>query len=98
MNDMETNEQNLTALVGCIELVADAIVKKTCPSMDDISENQAKARYGSKWIRFHKERGNLRHHYRGRRIVYSIHEINCLRAAEKDSHEAIMRMIEKKPE
>lgn len=50
MNDMETNEQNLTALVGCIELVADAIVKKTCPYMDEISENQAKARYGSKWI------------------------------------------------
>lgn len=39
MNDMETNEQNLTALVGCIELVADAIVKKTCPYMDEISEN-----------------------------------------------------------
>lgn len=95
---METNEQILTALVGCIELVADAIVKKTCPYMDEISENQAKARYGSKWIRFHKQRGSIHHHYRGRRIVYSIHEINCLRAAEKDSHEAIMRMIKKKPE
>ena len=93
---MEINEETLTVLYRCVDLIADAIVKKTCPVMDDISENQAIERYGSKWIKLYKERKGITPHRIGKRIVFSIHELNCLKVAERDNYEAIMRALGKK--
>lgn len=93
---MEINEETLDVMRRCADLIADAIIKKTCPCQDDISENQAKERYGSRWLKIYKERKSISHSIIGGRIVYSIHELNCLRAAERDNYETIMRMIGKK--
>ena len=93
---MEINEETLDVMRRCADLIADAIIKKTCPCQDDISENQAKERYGSRWLKICKERKSIKHCLIGGRIVYSIHELNCLRAAERDNYETIMRMIGKK--
>ena len=93
---MEVNEETLVVLSRCIDLIADAIVKKTCPCQDDISENQARERYGSRWLKICKERKSISHAHVGGRIVYSIHELNCLRMAERDNYETVMRLIGKK--
>jgi len=65
------------------ELVADAIIKKTVPIKDDMSERQAAAAFGTRWLRKMKEQGLANPHYVGNKIVYSRHQLDCLRAAER---------------
>ena len=92
---MEIHEETLEVFRRCAGLVADAIIKKTCPYQDDISEHQANERYGKDWLRFHRKNKNIKYHVVGRRYLYSVHELNCLQAAERDNYEAIMKTIHK---
>lgn len=98
MNAMEINEQTLELLRRSSSLIADAIVKKTHPRNDDISEHKAMELYGAKWLRYHKKLGSISYHYLMGKITYSIHELNCLRAAERDNYEAVMRIIHRDDE
>jgi len=72
------------------ELVADAIIKKTAPVKDDISERQAAAAYGARWLRKMKEQGLAEPHYIGNKLVYSRHQLDCLRAAERQHAQLIL--------
>ena len=92
---MGLSEETLSALQRCVDLIADAIVKKTSPIEDEISERQANAKYGKGWMRFHKKRKNINYYRKGRTRVYSIHELDCLVAAEWDNFDAVMETIGK---
>lgn len=47
----------MSQLESCSNLIADAIIRKTMPCQDDITENQAKKAYGDRWIRKMKKYG-----------------------------------------
>ena len=68
----------------CTELVILAIAKKTCPVKDDLSEHQAYELYGRKWLKTRVAWKVIARHRIGNRIIYSRHEIECVKAAEKD--------------
>ena len=89
---MELYGEGLQFLKQCSNLVIAAIIKKTWPSKDDITERQAKERYGTKWIHSRKRSKAIETHRNGRWIVYSIHEIECVLAAEKDYEKDFMRI------
>lgn len=73
MEDLETASK----------LIADAILKQTSPVKDDISERQAGEAYGWGWLRRMKEAGLADGHRIGGKMVYSRHQLDCLRAAER---------------
>lgn len=64
-------------------LIADAIIKKTSPVQDDLSEREAKKAYGSRWLMAMKAKGLADAHRIGSKVVYSRHQLDCLRAAER---------------
>lgn len=72
-------------------LVADAIIRKTSPVKDDISERQAQAAYGTRWLRQMRELGLAEHHRVGGKVVYSRHQLDCLRAAERQHMQIISK-------
>jgi hypothetical protein len=71
------------------DLVADAIIKKTAPIKDDMSERQAEKAYGARWLRRMREQGLAIPNYIGNRTVYSRHKLDCLRAAERQHAQMI---------
>jgi hypothetical protein len=72
-------------------LIADAILKKTSPVQDDLSEREAKKAYGTRWLMAMKAKG-LADAYRIRgKWVYSRHQLDCLRAAERQHAQLIFR-------
>ncbi len=72
-------------------LIADAIIKKTAPIRDDLSEREAKKAYGARWLMAMKEKG-LADVYRVRgKWVYSRHQLDCLRAAERQHARLIFK-------
>lgn len=78
------NEIDYQFVLTLSELVADAIVKRTNPVQDEISRNQADKLYGAAWMRRAVESGKVKGVRRGSgktsKIVYSRHQLNCLRA------------------
>ena len=48
---MESVRDIMQELESCSNLIAEAIIRKTNPYSDDISENQARKAYGIKWLR-----------------------------------------------
>ena len=81
---MEKYRETLRLLNESAELIVAAIIKKTRPCRDDISENEAKKRYGARWLKRRKEMGVVKGNYIGNRIIYSVHELECIRVAEKE--------------
>ena len=81
---MESVQDIMAQLELCSNLIADAIIRKTLPCEDDISENQAKKAYGDRWIRKMKRYGLAKSNRVGGRILYSRHQLNCLREAERE--------------
>lgn len=79
----------------CSNLIADAIIRKTAPHEDDISERQAKEAYGDKWLRKMKRLGLARFTKIGGRNIYSRHQLDCLRQAERENAKLIFKKIEK---
>lgn len=90
--NMETIRDIMEQASMLSELVADAILKKTAPVKDDISERQAMSAYGSKWLKRMKEDGLAKSHRIGGRVLYSRHQLDCLRVAERK----IARLLIKK--
>ena len=79
----------------CSNLIADAIIRKTAPHEDYISERQAKEAYGDKWLRKMKRLGLARFTKIGGRNIYSRHQLDCLRQAERENAKLIFKKIEK---
>jgi len=73
------------------DLVADAILKKTAPVRDDLSQREAEAAYGTRWLRKMRQEGLATWRLVGRRVVYSRHQLDCLRAAERQHSELILK-------
>lgn len=65
------------------EIVADAIIKKTAPVKDDLSERQAREAYGSRWLSRVSKSGLAECHRIGGKVVYSRHQLDCIRLAER---------------
>ena len=81
----------MNQLEACSNLIADAIIRRTIPYEDDISESQARELYGDKWIRKMKRYGMAKYHRIGRRNVYSRHQLDCLRQAEREEAKIISK-------
>ena len=64
-------------------LVADAVIRRTNPAQDDISERAARQAYGRSWLNRAKRSGLVSVREVGNRVYYSRHQLNCLREAEK---------------
>ena len=85
----------MTELEQCSSLIADAIIRKTMPCEDDISESQARQFYGDKWLRRMKKDGLATYNRVGGRNIYSRHQLNCLREAEREHAKLVLRAIGK---
>ena len=70
-------------LVEFSELVADAVIKKMKPTADDLSLYKARSLYGTAWLNDMRKRGLAEVHVKGKRQVFSRHQLDCLRAAER---------------
>ena len=76
-------------------LVADAILKRTSPVKDDMSEREARRAYGTRWLKAMREKGLADAHRIGGRWIYSRHQLDCLRAAEREHARLIMQDTER---
>ena len=65
------------------DLVADAIIKKTQPMKDDMSKRQAQMAYGAWWLKKMTEQGLAKAYRVDGKWIYSRHQLDCLRAAER---------------
>ena len=92
---MESVKQIMNELEQCSDLIAEAIIKKTQPYEDDISENQSRKAYGIKWLRKMKAEGLAKYARVGGRVLYSRHQLDCLRAAEREQAKLIFRKLGK---
>ena len=92
---MESVKHIMNELEQCSNLIADAIIRKTSPHEDDITERQAKEAYGDKWLRKMKGLGLAKYTKIGGRNIYSRHQLNCLRQAERDNATVIFRKMQK---
>lgn len=88
---METIRDLMEQAETFSNLVADAILKRTNPVKDDLSEREAKAAYGTRWLRRMREEGLAEAHRIGGKVVYSRHQLDCLRAAERRHAQLIIR-------
>ena len=77
-------------------LIADAIIRKTMPYKDDLSETKARELYGAKWLRRMKRDGLAKYSRIGSRNVFSRHQLDCLRAAEREHAQLIFTHMKKK--
>lgn len=93
---METINEILHELEEFSSLIASAIIRETTPYKDDISENQARIAYGAKWLRKMKADGLAKHARVGGRVLYSRHQLNCLREAERTQARLITHELHKK--
>lgn len=74
------------------DIIADAIIKRTCPVQDDLSERQAETLYGARWLRKMKQAGIAQCNKIGGKNIYSRHQLNSIRVAEREQ----ARIISKK--
>lgn len=81
---MESIGEMILQTAQISELIADAIIKRLNPVDDDMSERQAELAYGKRWLRRMKREGLAKCSRVGGKIVYSRHQLNCIRAAEKE--------------
>lgn len=88
---METVRSLMEQAEAFSNLVADAIIKRTSPVKDDLSERQAQAAYGSKWLRKVKESGLAEYHRIGGKVIYSRHQLDCIREAERQQARLIIK-------
>ena len=88
---METVRSLMEQAETFSNLIADAILKRTSPVKDDMSEREAKAAYGTRWLRRVKEEGLAESHRIGGKVIYSRHQLDCIRAAERQHARLIIR-------
>lgn len=77
-------------LVTASDLIADAIVKRTCPVEDEISTSEAYALYGRRWVEERLRQGFLHRSRISNRLVFSRHELKCLRVSERIERDRIL--------
>lgn len=70
-------------LMTASDLIADAIIKRTRPLEDELSTSEAYDLYGRRWVEDRLRTGLLHRSAIGNRLVYSRHELECLRASER---------------
>lgn len=75
------------------QLIADAILRRTNPVADEMSENEARKAYGTRWLNDKLDRGLVEFVRRGNKKIYSRHRLDCLRAAEKEHAGLILKSI-----
>ena len=80
---METVMDLMKQVESFSDLVADAVIKRTSPVKDDLSERQACAAYGTRWLRDKRKQGLADAHRIGGKLIYSRHQLDCIRAAER---------------
>lgn len=87
---METIRELVEQAEMFSNLVADAILRRTAPVHDDLSEREAKAAYGTRWLSKAKAAGLAQSHRIGGKIIYSRHQLDCIRAAERQQAKLII--------
>lgn len=73
------------------EIIADAVIKRIQPVKDDLTESQARKAFGVRWLNKMVENGNAHYHWIGSRKIFSRHQLDCLRLAERRRAEIISR-------
>lgn len=76
-------------------LIADAIIARVSPVKDDLTENEAREAFGTRWLNSMCEKGLATFTRRGNRKIYSRHKLECLRAGEREHAELIFKKIGK---
>ncbi len=77
------------------EMIADAILRRTSPVSDELSEAEAKKAYGTRWLNRMRDEGLATFHRKGNRKMFSRHQLDCLQAAERENARIILKTIEK---
>lgn len=90
---MESVKSTMEELMEMSGLVADAIIRKMHPVKDDISENQALKEYGEKWLKKMKQDGLAEFHRIGNRNIFSRHQLDCLREAERRHAKLVFKAV-----
>lgn len=75
------------------QLIADAILRRTNPVADEMSEHEARKAYGTRWLNDKLDRGLVEFVRRGNKKIYSRHRLDCLKAAEKENAGLILKSI-----
>ena len=88
MDKIGLEAQKLTLL---LRPMVSMIVKEIRPADDDISMNAAYKAYGRVWIEGHRRNGNLQERKHGRRTILSRAQIECLRTAELNTPQLVLR-------
>lgn len=85
---------NFRQLMEQSELIADAIIKRMSPVSDDLSTNEAEKLYGQQWLRQAVESGKVRGMRMGAgrnsKVIYSRHELDCLRYSQRQKARLIL--------
>lgn len=89
MSSLETLARDYAQLS---ELIADAILRRTSPVSDEISESEAQKAYGTRWLNRMRDGGLAEYSRCGNKKLYSRHQLDCLKAAERESARLVMRM------
>lgn len=74
-----------TELETISTLIADAIIKKTAPASDELSEREASKLYGYGWVTRMRDSGMAKVQYTKGKNIYSRHQLNCLKMAETEA-------------
>lgn len=77
-------------LMTASDLIADAIIKRTRPLEDELSTSEAYALYGRRWVEERLRQGFLHRSRISNRLVFSRHELKCLRVSERIERDRIL--------
>lgn len=75
------------------ELIADAILRRTSPVSDELSESEAKKAYGTRWLNRMRDEGLAQFQRKGNKKIFSRHQLDCLLSAEKEHARLILRSV-----
>ncbi len=78
----------------CVELsevIADAILRRTSPVSDELSEAEAKKAYGTRWLNRMRDEGLAKFRWKGNKKIFSRHQLDCLLYAEKEHARLVLK-------
>lgn len=92
---MTTTGRRAEDILREVELISATLVSILNPKADEISQREAGREFGVRWILVNTENGNLSYRTNGTgpnsKKIYSRKQIACLRAAEVEAANAILR-------
>ncbi len=74
-------------------LIADAILRRTSPVSDELSENEAQRLYGARWLNRMRDSGLAEFRRSGNKKIYSRHRLDCLKAGEAEHARLILKDV-----